>query len=324
MSHGAARLPGALVCAGILWAILAGGANAHEGYPLILEAKYQEIKKGNNIKRMVFVNGHAHYPNGTRIAVGIRLEEQKQYLAWYNTLIKNQSFIVEMGPYNKEFASGLYVVEAWFVWERQSGSVQAAIHKGEEGLERGIDNCDPEIVKERKRCKTKSVFGACVVQVGTPGRFIIEEEETRNFFGSVRDGLSAVLTEVRDAYAAHNDPKKAAEVNVDAWKAKADEWNNRLNEIDTAVVKWHGSKLTIRHQVAYSSSVNAIMKLQEMMADYGLELYNLPAQSSAAGGEGAGKEVASNLALLDEDLKAPVEGEEGKKEGDPGGGAEKK
>lgn len=314
MNRGSTRLLSAFAYGGILLAVFSGATYAHEGYPVILDAKYQEIKKGTNIKRMVFVNGHAHYPNGTRIAVGIRLEEQKQYLAWYNTTVKNQGFIVEMGPYNKEFASGLYIVEAWFIWERQSGSIQAAIHKAEDGLERGVDNCDPEIVKERKRCKTKSVFGAGVVQVGTPGRFIIEEEETRTFFTSVHESLTAILNEAHDAVKLHSDKAKTADTNVEAWKAKNDEWNARLSEVDQAVLKWHGSKLTIRHQVAYSSSVNAILNIQSLLGIYGGDLYNLPSQAFAGGADGAAKEVATQLSALLEDLKAPAEEGEPKKE----------
>ncbi len=293
---------------------------AHEGYPIILEAKYQEIKRGNKIKRMVFVNGHAHYPNGTRIAVGIRLEDQQQYIAWYNGVVKNQAFIVEMGPWNKEFASGQYIIEGWFIWDRQQSAIQAAIKKAEEGLERGIDNCDPEVVKERKLCKTKQVFGATVVQVGTPGRFIVEEEEARTFLAQVHEGLAAIFQDIQNVYKQHNSPDKGAEVNADAWKLKADEWMARLGEADTAVVRWHQSKITVRHQKAYTSAVNSVMHMQGLIGAYGQILYQLTNEFLSGTPESVANEVVKNLNALAEDLK-PAEDEGAiESEGEPGSG----
>ncbi len=309
----------AVFVAGALFAAQAPSIAAHEGYPIMIEAKYQEIKRGGTVKRMIFVNGHAHYPNGTRIAVGLRLEEQQQYLAWYNGVVKNQAFIVEMGPWNKDFASGLYIVEGWFLWERQPSTIQGAIKKAEDGLERGVDNCDADVVKDRKRCKTKSVFGACVLQVGTPGRFLVEEEETRSFLSEVNETLVAVYGDVEQANKEHSDAEKAAEVNAEAWKIQQEDWNRRLQEVDGAVIKWHQSKLTVRHQRAYTASANAVMNIQALYGSYGEKLYQLPNDFLGSGSiDAARAEVQAQLAVLLEDLKAPAE--EGGDEGGNGKG----
>lgn len=311
-----------LACGFVLALLLLGGpavdVRAHEGYPIILEAKYTEIKKGAKVKRMVFVNGHAHYPNGTKIAVGIRLEDQQQYIAWYNAAVKNQAFIVEMGPWNKEFASGMYIIEAWFIWERQHGAVQNSIKKAEEGLERGIDNCDPEVVKARTKCKTKQVFGATVVQVGTPGRFIVEEEEARTFLQQVHEGLSTIFTEIQTEQKSHMAVDKAPEVNVDSWKTKVDDWMARLAEADTAVVQWHQAKITVRHQKAYTAAVNSIMHLQGLIGAYGDALYQLTNEFLSGTPENVISEVKKNLDGLAEDLKPTAEEQAVEDEGSAG------
>lgn len=283
-------------------------AQAHEGYPIILEAKYQEVKKGGQIRRMLFVNGHAHYPNGTRLSVGLRLEGQTNYVSWFKSAVKNQAFIVEMGPFNKEFVTGNYIVEAWFIWEEQPGNVQSSIVKSEEGLERGVDNCDPEIVKERKRCKTKSVFGACVVQVGTPGRLMFEEEETKSFLQTAYDSLLAVYTEITETKTAHSKAKKSEEFTAETWRAKSEEWIVKLNDLDDQISKWKNSKLTIRHQKAYAAAVNVIMNVQSLIGVYGQDLYNLTNDFTASGNaEGLAGEVVNNLNALQEDIKAVAE-----------------
>jgi len=64
-------------------AFLVTDASAHVGYKIQMTAVYKETKKGDVVFRNVFVTGHAHYPDGTVLKVGIRPEKMSTgYLCW--------------------------------------------------------------------------------------------------------------------------------------------------------------------------------------------------------------------------------------------------
>lgn len=282
--------------------VIVSAAQAHDGYPIALEAKYAEIHRGTSVRRMVFVVGHAHYPDGTVLKVGLRSEGSKQYVDWFDARVRSQSFSADMGPFMKEFCSGSYVIEAWFDFKKQSRAVQDAILKSQEGAEGGIGTCPAERLQKGLACLSDHLFGAAMIAIGSPGRVLMEEEDAQAFLGQVRDGIEGVLKEVREAAGRHAARDKGPELNAEAWQECAVAWRARVKEIDAALLRWNNSKINAPHRPAYVAANTAMVNLEGLLAAHGRELYNLECGFPGGTPESLDAQVVAGLQQLTEDL----------------------
>lgn len=288
--------------------VFSASAAAHDGHPIVLEAKYTEIHHGVRVRRMIFVTGHAHYPDGTILKVAVRPAGSKQYVDdWISARVRKEAFAADMGPYMKEFSSGEYIIEAWFRFDDQPESVRDAILKSQEGADGGVGICTAERVAAQLGCISKKVFGVAVVAVGTPARAMLEEQAALEFFGQVRESLQAILDEARDGYRRHSAGDKDPALNVSVWQARAEEWRARVSQIDVALLRWNNSKLNAPHRPAYAAANTAMVNLEGLIGAHGRELYDLASGFPGGSPASLDAQVVESLRQITEELGIPVE-----------------
>ena len=71
-------------------------ARAHEGYKFELKAGLKTVQKGKNEFAMVFVEGHAHYPDGTWLRVGIRHPNVETYFKSMRVRVSKMLFMADI------------------------------------------------------------------------------------------------------------------------------------------------------------------------------------------------------------------------------------
>ncbi|MBI3272266.1 MAG: hypothetical protein HYZ53_24965 [Planctomycetes bacterium] len=267
----------------------------HEGYPITVKAEYKEFGRGGSTKRMIFVMGHAHYPDGTRMAVGLRYEGQDQYVVWYNATVIKQSFVAELGPWMKDLSPGQYIVEAWFNFDRQSKQIQQKVVETDAAVEGGgvsSENakCKPEVLAAKKDCLSKNVVGACVVMVGTPNQYQMDEQRNGDFLVEALGVVESLRAELKTVAAKHQEALKKpagspkpgeaappAALDQKAWEAWTGDWMTRLDEVDQKLSEWKMSRVVQKDSDVYADMVNALIKLRDLCGLWGTKLYKLEA-----------------------------------------------
>lgn len=271
---------------------------AHEGYPITVKADYREIGRGGSVKRMIFVTGHAHYPDGTRMAIGLRYEGQQQYVSWYNTTVMKQGFVAEIGPFTKALSPGQYVIEAWFNWERQSEPVKAEIMKADANVEGGgisekNAKCRPEVLAAKKDCLSRNVVGACVIMVGTPNQYQMEDIKNIELLQQALGEIEKLMDELRGEVKKHLEAKNAktppaagtTPATKESWQEWGPGWLGRVDAVDQVLSQWKQSRLVQKDSDSYSDMVNVLLKMRELWGQWGGKLYALEGGGGLIGGD---------------------------------------
>lgn len=180
-------------------------ASAHDGYKFEVKAGLKTVQRGKGEFSMVFVEGHAHYPDGTYLRIGIRHPNVETYLKSVRVRVSKSLFMAEIGPWEQHFPPGRYPVIAEFDFEDQPESVKEIL-KSHEDIERClVDNpgyqevykkANPEKYEEFMkriranggRCLGKKQNGGCVLEIGSPED---AERDREDEAALLRDGSDA-------------------------------------------------------------------------------------------------------------------------------------
>lgn len=216
------------------------------------EARYLEEERGPHVARKIQVTGTCLYPDGTRIALGIRQIGETTFLGWFDALVKDRKFTLPMGPFGKAFAAGRYVVEARYAPDRQTLEIKAAVDSQEKR--------DPVMVEGK--VDSGEVIGYQIVQIGTPEQAKAEQEQSKKFFTQMHDELKAMY----DAMTAHRaDPSGDDTKAGKSWRARTAEMHVKLTALDEKVVAVGKEKAGIPHPKSHRATVEAVFNLQSMI-----------------------------------------------------------
>ncbi|MBI2922095.1 MAG: hypothetical protein HYY18_13665 [Planctomycetes bacterium] len=180
-------------------------ARAHDGYKFELKAGLKKVQRGKGEFAMVYVEGHAHYPDGTLLRVGIRHPNVETYLKSVQVRVSKRLFMAEIGPWEQHFPPGRYPVIVEFEFEDQSKGMQDTLQSHEDIAQCLVNNPEfqakykkdnPEkyeqFMKEIKanggRCIGKKQSGSCFLEVGSPED---AERDRAEEAALLRDGADA-------------------------------------------------------------------------------------------------------------------------------------
>lgn len=182
----ACLIPAWIAVAAVLGSLPPAGAQAPTE-PLTVSARYREERTASRIVRTVEVQGETRFPNGTRLAVGIRGDGEQEYAEWRNAMVADGKYATSFGTAEGSehpLLPGAYVVETWIIWERQRPSIQQRIR-----------DTDVWPKDEGARCKTKSLFVSCEVLAFEPGPATEDDPALRR----VLEAAHALLSQAKVA-----------------------------------------------------------------------------------------------------------------------------
>lgn len=191
-----------------------GPARAHEGYKFDLTAGLKTVQKGREQFSMVYVQGHAHYPDGTLLHVGLKLPNAESYIKILTVRVSKMEFVAELGPFEQHFPPGKYPVVVRFVYEDQTPDMKETLKHHEDMAQCLVDNPDYQaIMKEQNpkrydefmkllranggKCIGKDQIGSGFVEIGNPEEAAREREAQeallRDSAAAGRDLFAALL-----------------------------------------------------------------------------------------------------------------------------------
>lgn len=273
-----------------LAALLSLNASAHPGYKIQLTAQFKETKKGQANFRNVFITGHAHYPDGTVLKVGVRNEKVGgSYLFWVNAPVRGQEFAAEMGPWNQSFPPGKYICEAWFEFEKQPEAVRNSLKDLEEFQECLKDNPDyqerykkenPEkyekLMKQiaaSGKCASNKAFGACELMIGSADEAEQADENERAFIRGTADGVKELIKALVDQQERHLDQNKSSTVNAEAYQAWLTEWQEAVSSTDLAIAERRKGVVVTAYGPIYSNLSDSLKFLFDYERNLQATLY---------------------------------------------------
>lgn len=308
-------------------ACLCSTANAHVGYKIQMSAQFKETKKGSATFRNVFVTGHAHYPDGTFLKVGVRSEKiGGSYLVWANAVVRKEEFAAELGPWNQGFPAGKYICEAWFEFEKQPEAVRSALQELEE-----FQKClkdDPAYQEQYKKenpekyeklmkqiaasgkCASNKQYGACELMIGTPDDAAQEDEVEKAF---IRDHASAtkdLLAELIVNETKHLDPNRNAAINQEAYAGWVGEWQEVVSQSDLEISERRKGSVVSQYSEVYSNISNALISLFELERNIQAAIYGdaiakeKEYEDLKAKGDGASKDEKRRRDTLKREVEA--------------------
>ncbi|MBI2923331.1 MAG: hypothetical protein HYY18_19925 [Planctomycetes bacterium] len=261
--------------------LIATDACAHVGYKIQMTSQFKETKKGSSTFRNIFVTGHAHYPDGTVLKVGVRSEKVGgSYILWANAVVRKEEFAAELGPWNQSFPPGKYIAEAWFEFDKQPEAVRSALKEQDEFRECLKD--DPAYQERYKKenperyeklmkqiassgkCASNKQFGACELMIGTPDDAAQETENEKAFIRDHVDATKELLGELIRTEAKHKDPNRNAAINQDAYAGWVGEWQDVVSKSDLEISERRKAVIVNEFSDVYACISNALISLFEL------------------------------------------------------------
>lgn len=270
-------------------ALIASTASAHAGYKIKLTAQYKESKKGSTSFRNIFIQGHAHYPNGTVLSVMIRPEKAGYLPMTVRATVQKEEFAAEMGPWKEGFPAGKYVCEAWFEFDKQTEAVKNELKQTDEFAKCLVE--DPAYQEQYKKenperyeklmreisvtgkCASNKQFGTCEMNIGSADDAAQSDETEKAFLRDRADLVKDMLTDLMKAYAKHSDPNKGSDCTAESYQTWSSDFETQRGQLDTEISgKLHEMVFNTRKET-YELLGNAIRDLGDLQQNLQATLY---------------------------------------------------
>ncbi|MBI3270469.1 MAG: hypothetical protein HYZ53_15780 [Planctomycetes bacterium] len=269
------RLAAALAGAGLLVALgPAPGAQAHVGRPLTLSATFWfERDLGLYIK----VEGHAHFPDGTRLGVGLRRLGAVEYMTWFEGVVRRESFQATLGPWQGPVSAGHYAVDARFEWENQAPAVWSEIQR-----------------RAAPRRPAEIEVGRTVLYMGSPFQEVREAAAAATFFGRQLDQLRSAQRGLDDEFARH--ARREAGRDAAAWAARCADAGQEDGRALQQLLEWRQARPGSAYERVAGLVMVAITQAGELRRAWTRKLYPDQVVDDPIAGGGGGADAAIDVA----------------------------
>ncbi len=242
--------------------------------PIDLTATMEEMTHGEHVMRKILAVGKTRFPNGTRLAVGLRQRGEANYLMWYNAVVRDGAFQVSLGPFRKPLSAGSYMVEAWYSGDRQPRELLAQIKTLESG--------DPSF--ESAKDADGNLIVMTRLEVGTKEEAKAELESFRTLYLTLQKDLKKVVDQLQERFAQHQAPEKQrpADATPEGWRTRAEAWTATINDVDRRALDYNGTRSSIVQPATYKHLSDAVLQTHDLLAAFGERIdsatYGLPSR----------------------------------------------